>query len=201
MVVDLEKRMKELSSRLSILELTPSPKRRARYSAGVGKYNAVNEGEIPWWTIDDPVERKRIRHAQQMRNFIRLHPGSGNARVDKWMIAHPQEHAEHVRKYHLTPKGRGARALVVARRRERSTDPQVYAERIVQLHANHEPCARCSAPYSISHQVDHILALCLGGTDDLDNFQPLCTTCHYIKSAEDRRKYMGLPARTKLLLS
>ena len=37
-------------------------------------------------------------------------------------------------------------------------------------------------------EVDHILALSLGGEDKLENLQGICSRCHKIKSADDKRK-------------
>lgn len=36
--------------------------------------------------------------------------------------------------------------------------------------------------------VDHIVAKCNGGTDDLDNLQLLCKECHREKTLEDKRR-------------
>ena len=49
-------------------------------------------------------------------------------------------------------------------------------------------CQMCGAPDSV--QVDHILNKARGGTDDPDNLQILCDTCHSRKSA-----YEGQVAR------
>lgn len=48
-------------------------------------------------------------------------------------------------------------------------------------------CAEClrNDKLSIARQVDHIIPLHKGGTDDLDNLEGLCLTCHERKTARD----------------
>lgn len=96
--------------------------------------------------------------------------------------------AESHARYDQTPKGKTAAARRNARRRERSTDPESYVARVELLHTMQEPCANCKALYRITHQIDHIVALCLGGTDEWFNLQPLCVRCHRRKSGEDTHK-------------
>lgn len=91
-------------------------------------------------------------------------------------------------RYYSSPKGKAHLAKMVAQRRKKSTNPASYAARAELLHVLQEPCAECRAPYKITHQIDHILALCLGGTDDWSNLQPLCLSCHRKKTKEDIRK-------------
>ncbi len=48
-------------------------------------------------------------------------------------------------------------------------------------------CAEClrNDKLSLAEQVDHIVPLHKGGTDDLDNLEGLCLTCHGRKTAKD----------------
>lgn len=47
-------------------------------------------------------------------------------------------------------------------------------------------CAGCSTTLDEGYQVDHIVPLFKGGTNDLSNLQPLCGTCHNKKSIRER---------------
>lgn len=47
-----------------------------------------------------------------------------------------------------------------------------------------EPICRICARKA-STQVDHIIPLCKGGTDERDNLQGVCDHCHDIKTAQD----------------
>jgi 5-methylcytosine-specific restriction enzyme A len=40
-------------------------------------------------------------------------------------------------------------------------------------------------------QVDHIKPLHKGGTDDMDNLQPLCVECHKVKTLHDVTRKTG----------
>jgi len=95
-------------------------------------------------------------------------------------------------RYRQTPQGKVAVARMLSNRRERSTNPGSYIARVELLHTIHEPCAKCHTSYKISHQIDHIVALCLGGTDDWSNLQPLCVSCHRQKSGMDLSKFREL---------
>lgn len=53
---------------------------------------------------------------------------------------------------------------------------------------DHSPlCAMCQKGGIIqpATEVDHVLPLFKGGTDDMDNLQPLCAQCHKIKTLHD----------------
>lgn len=51
-------------------------------------------------------------------------------------------------------------------------------------------CARClqAGRYTPATEVDHVLPLAHGGTDDRHNLQGLCADCHRIKSAREAGK-------------
>lgn len=46
---------------------------------------------------------------------------------------------------------------------------------------------RCVACGAVAVDADHMLALCLGGTGDLDNGRALCKPCHDIETAKQAR--------------
>jgi len=47
-------------------------------------------------------------------------------------------------------------------------------------------CAGCKSILDEGYQVDHIIPLFKNGTNDIDNLQPLCGTCHNKKSIRER---------------
>jgi 5-methylcytosine-specific restriction protein A len=59
---------------------------------------------------------------------------------------------------------------------------------------DHSPlCVSCSKQGIITPatEVDHIKPLHKGGTDDMDNLQPLCAECHKIKTLHDVTNKLG----------
>jgi len=47
-------------------------------------------------------------------------------------------------------------------------------------------CGHCDNLLDASYEVDHILALYKGGTNDLENLVALCRNCHGIKTTKER---------------
>jgi 5-methylcytosine-specific restriction endonuclease McrA len=96
-------------------------------------------------------------------------------------------------RYLESPKGRAFTATRIARRRALSTNPKLYALRVLNLHSLRESCVKCGAPYSKAyrkpHAIDHIVALCNGGADEWTNYQVLCDKCHKAKTTEDIRQF------------
>ena len=85
-----------------------------------------------------------------------------------------------------TPIGRANSAKSGSSRRWRSTNPQFYARRIRQLHQLKESCNICGCAYKETHEIDHIIPLFRGGTDDWDNLQPICYECHKNKTSKQQ---------------
>ena len=89
----------------------------------------------------------------------------------------------------------GPRALTVsATRRTRGSAWMATRDRILA-----RDCGLCQVclhfdRVTLARDVDHIVELADGGTDDDDNLQGICGTCHPIKSAEaERARRAGLP--------
>lgn len=88
-------------------------------------------------------------------------------------------------KFNQSIKGKVCSARQRSKRRARSTNSELYVARVLQLHRDKESCAICDKSYERTHQVDHIIALCNGGSDDWSNLQPICVKCHRIKTGQD----------------
>lgn len=90
-------------------------------------------------------------------------------------------------KYAASEKGRLSRVARTARRRCQAPDEYIkWFDRL--LLKRHKPCAKCGRPWKQSHQLDHIVALALGGKDEESNYQVLCVDCHRAKTREDLRE-------------
>lgn len=78
-------------------------------------------------------------------------------------------------------RARAKRRAIIARGNNAAADM-----RRALRSAGHAECARCRFSMLASAlDVDHITPLYKGGTDTADNVQPLCQTCHVIKTNED----------------
>ena len=56
-------------------------------------------------------------------------------------------------------------------------------------HEQSESCAECQTATAFSRmQWDHVLALCLTGTNDAHNWQGLCAPCHTAKTRREAGK-------------
>ena len=48
-------------------------------------------------------------------------------------------------------------------------------------HLKNKPCVRCGKP---ADTIDHIIPLSKGGTNDIDNLQPMCWKCNKAKGSK-----------------
>lgn len=161
-----------------------TPEGKAAALETMRRYTATPEGKAAI------LENQRKRRATPEGRAIYLEAQRSYRATPEGRAALSQSRA----RYYSSPEGRASFALAGAKRRERSTDPESYAARVELLHIMEEPCACCQTSYKITHQVDHIIALCLGGTDDWKNLQPLCILCHREKTREDNHKLKeGVP--------
>lgn len=89
----------------------------------------------------------------------------------------------------------------IAKRRDRNHGHRRYW---LEQHAGDLICACCGSRQSerprVAFDIDHIVPLEDGGTDDERNTVPLCRDCHTIKNAirAHRRHTLGLSARQEV---
>lgn len=60
-------------------------------------------------------------------------------------------------------------------------------------------CNICTRKLPVCYEVDHIVSLEHGGTNDSDNLQALCRNCHGNKTMEDQQKQYIYSYQPKLL--
>ncbi|MFK0295486.1 HNH endonuclease [Streptomyces sp. NPDC090442] len=58
--------------------------------------------------------------------------------------------------------------------------------RLHVLHRDRRRCYRCGSPQAT--EVDHIVPVARGGSDDLVNLAAICRSCHRTKTAEESRQ-------------
>ena len=63
-------------------------------------------------------------------------------------------------------------------------------------------CKTCTRMLDENFDIDHIRPLFLGGTNDFENLQALCISCHASKSRDEQsRKFLGIPEKHDTKLS
>jgi 5-methylcytosine-specific restriction endonuclease McrA len=85
------------------------------------------------------------------------------------------------KRYNETPKGRIS-AIKRIRRRLLYTMNITYQEWILILERYNHRCVCCGSKDRIT--IDHIVPLSVGGTDTIDNIQPLCKSCNSKKGTK-----------------
>lgn len=66
-------------------------------------------------------------------------------------------------------------------------DAEYRKNRELALERANGRCERCREPHGPDKQVDHIVPVRDGGTNDLTNLQVLCRACTKVKNREDKR--------------
>jgi 5-methylcytosine-specific restriction endonuclease McrA len=88
----------------------------------------------------------------------------------------------------LAPSPSGARQVSRAKYRAKQagyTGPHFTgAQWLALVEACRGRCLRCGAKPAAGLTVDHIVPLALGGSNTIDNVQPLCSECNGIKGSE-----------------
>ena len=64
--------------------------------------------------------------------------------------------------------------------------PKQHRRNIIESQQN--KCNTCSSELSDYYEIDHIIAMQFGGTDELNNLQALCCECHARKSRTENKK-------------
>lgn len=62
-------------------------------------------------------------------------------------------------------------------------------------------CGKCKQVLSAYFQIDHIVGLQFGGTDDESNLMALCCECHVIKSIEENKRRKQIQEAIQAILS
>jgi len=67
--------------------------------------------------------------------------------------------------------------------------PLTYGKRLMVAARQEYRCHMCQETLGARFTIDHWIALCLGGADELSNLVALCGTCNDTKTAMDMQKY------------
>lgn len=77
--------------------------------------------------------------------------------------------------------------IELKRKRKRATEFTTFQKKKIASDQRWK-CKSCKKILDEKYQVDHIVAVCDGGTSDYDNGQALCPSCHALKTKRDDAK-------------
>lgn len=143
---------------------------KARYHADP----ATAVAKVRAWQLANPDSVRATRRARFERN-----PEATLQKLKDWIEANP----ERVKEVGYNAARRRRSRLVAA------DGDLTAAVRDDVLAAWGDWCQRCGSTDHI--QIDHIVPLSLGGSNDFDNLQPLCRTCNGWKGNRNDNDYRG----------
>ena len=128
------------------------------------------------WQLENPEKRKEqtARYREKHREKRRA---DSLARYYKQMEENPEKVRERRREWKRTEKGRAYQRVANYRRRSLPMSNEVRDWWLSQRNA---VCAYCWA--AMATEIDHIIPISKGGTNDLDNLVPACRSCNASKN-------------------
>ena len=143
------------------------------------KYNAKK----PWRVLtEERKEQRRLRSAK----WRQLHPGLTTKRVQEWRNKHPEEARANRRKWakenplknkicHINNSAKRRKAIGFF-------TPEQWEAKKKEYHYFCPACGKKEPDIKLT--VDHIHPLILGGSNFIENIQPLCMPCNSRKNAK-----------------
>lgn len=130
--------------------------------------------------------RNRERAAIRRKRYYVAHKGDERATAKKWLSLNPDRARAITRrasaKYRSSGYGRKARRIRDVNRRDKRAGTMNLADWEKKLRRLGHRCSGCGSRDRI--EIDHIIPLSKGGTNDIHNLQPLCRTCNARKNAK-----------------
>lgn len=151
------------------------------------------------WIKSDRRKQNEKRYASQPHRkklavdattrYLKSHPEAQEKKRERNRVYARSEHGRNLNieasaRYRMTENGKMIRRITKSRRRGAfgSFSPSEWKEK---LNMYKHKCAKCGSPEHI--EIDHIRPIALGGTNMIDNIQPLCRSCNASKGA----RYVG----------
>jgi len=135
-------------------------------------------------------------HLEDRREKARKWKENNKERVRQYMIKWREENREHRKEYKDEynkehPEQKDKKRFMEYRRRVKKRNnggSHTYQEWIALKDRYDNRCAKCGINESlVKITEDHIKPISLGGSDNIDNIQPLCQSCNSQKSTKEIR--------------
>ena len=128
-------------------------------------------------------EEKKISKKKIADRWRANHPGETTKRVKNWRKENPERAKENRRKWALENKikDKVSKTNYLARKRG-AVGEFTFAEWELLLKQYGNLCPRCHCKCD-NFTVDHIIPLSKGGSNFIENIQPLCFSCNASKKA------------------
>lgn len=142
---------------------------------------------------------------ERASQYSASHREEARLRASKWHKENPERHRERAKAYRernreqlnlitrIWKKKNHVQVLAIARSykaRKRGADGRYCAKDVSRLYENQ--CGKCAACKIelLKYHVDHVVPLCLGGTNYPENLQLLCPTCNLRKGRKMPEQFM-----------
>ena len=148
--------------------------------ARVSKYRAKNSDVINERKRKD-YERNKDKILTRNAEWRKNNPEKVKAQRDKWRNENRERHRENSRQWIVNNPERYReiqRHAQIRRRFLKAGLSEHYTEDEWKrlLHEYGCKCAKCG--YDENIEIDHVISLASGGTNTIDNIQPLCRSCN-----------------------
>lgn len=156
--------------------------RRKRYWKNPEKYR----GRSARWAQDNPEKRNA-----QAAKWAEDNPDKRKAICAKYVAENPDKvKVSQIKWYSKNPEKVKARKHI-RRAREKNAEGSFTPTDIhSMLKQQREKCVVCRVDISETYQIDHIMPLALGGSNNISNIQLLCSHCNLSKNAKHPIDFM-----------
>jgi 5-methylcytosine-specific restriction endonuclease McrA len=143
------------------------------------------------WAKKTPEERRFAN--ENVKTWHQEHPEKTNNWHYGWEKKNPEKRACSIKKYRSSPKG-----IISNRRKVKQHTHMVRANGPLDIALFYQKCGMLGWKCQLCKKeldestatIDHIVPVSLGGTNDIDNLQPLCHSCNCRKGNRPMSAYV-----------
>lgn len=139
------------------------------------------EKNVKW--VKGHIEKSR----EIKRKWSRAHSEEGSERMRRWKLENPEKVKIQRRKYKMKHKEKVWFYTQIRRSRMKAVVGSHTLKEWKNIKEYYNHMCLCCKKFEpeIKLSQDHIIPVSRGGTDFIDNIQPLCTLCNSIKCVKD----------------